>query len=99
MVWLDFRLPLVLRRVLARSWRRWRDNELLWGTNHERFWQQLYHRDSLLYYATKTHRASRRRWLGMIADPRWAQLDFVQLRGPHETERWLASVTARPERA
>lgn len=99
MVWLDFRLPLVLRRVLARSWRRWRDNELLWGTNHERFWAQLYHRDSLLYFATKTHRASSRRWLGMMDDPRWAHLDFVQLRGPRETERWLASVTARPERA
>lgn len=97
MIWLDFRLPLVLRRVLKRSWRRWRDKELLWGTNYERFWTQLYHRDSLLHYAIKTHRMHRRWWLGMMTDPQWAHLDFVRLRSPRETERWLASVTARAE--
>lgn len=34
-VWLDFPLTLTTRRVLLRSWRRWRTGELLWGTNHE----------------------------------------------------------------
>jgi adenylate kinase family enzyme len=38
-VWLD--LPLLVGRVLRRSWRRWRTKELFWGTNYERFWPQL----------------------------------------------------------
>jgi hypothetical protein len=89
-VWLDFRLPLVARRLLARSWRRWRNKEMLGGTNYEPFWALLYRRDSLLYYAIRTHRSHRRGWLGMMTDPRWAHLNFVQLRGPAELERWLA---------
>src|SRR5690606_34144113 len=40
-IWLDLPRSLLMRRVLARSWRRWRSKELLWGTNYERFWPQL----------------------------------------------------------
>ncbi|MDP6607303.1 MAG: adenylate kinase [Dehalococcoidia bacterium] len=89
-VWLDFRLSLVARRLLARSWRRWRNKEMLWGTNRERFLALLYRRDSLFYYAIRTHRSHRRGWLGMMADPRWSHLNFVQLRSPAELARWLA---------
>jgi adenylate kinase family enzyme len=95
MIWLDFPLPLVLRRVLVRSWRRWRSGELLWGTNYERFWTQLFSRDSLLLFAVRNHRRNRRRWIEMMADPRWAHVNFVQLRGPAETAGWLAR-TAPP---
>lgn len=39
-VWPDLPVPLLVWRVLRRSWQRWRTNgeELLWGTNVERFW-------------------------------------------------------------
>jgi adenylate kinase family enzyme len=40
-IWLDLPMPQLLARALIRSWRRWRTNELLWGTNRERFWHQL----------------------------------------------------------
>ncbi len=92
MIWLDYRLPLLLRRGIVRSWRRWRDHELLWGTNYEFFWGHLYRRDSLLLFAIRTYRSNRRRWLEMMDDPQWAHIDFVQLRSPAETERWLERV-------
>ncbi len=49
-VWLDLSLSLILRRVVSRSWRRWRSRELLWGTNRESFLTHLkvWSKDSLL---------------------------------------------------
>src|SRR5690606_21363740 len=62
-VYLDYSLPLVLWRVLRRSWRRWRTQELLWGTNRESFWKHLTSWDhSLLVWAVKSHGKHRRRW-------------------------------------
>ncbi len=87
MVWLDFPLPLVLRRLLVRSWRRWRKKELLWGTS---FWSQFYRRSALLLFAIRTHRSTRRRWLEMMAAPEWSHLNFVHHHTPGETARWLA---------
>ena len=88
-IWLDYSLPLTFRRIFMRSYRRWRNDELLWGTNHERFWSQLYSRDSLLLYLIRIHRRRRRRYEEAISDPRWSRIAFVRRRSPRETERWL----------
>jgi hypothetical protein len=86
-IWLDFSLPLVLRRLLVRSWRRWRNKELLWGTS---FWSQFYRRNALLFGAMRFQRGGRRRWVRRMADPGWSHVNFVRLRSPAELERWLA---------
>jgi adenylate kinase family enzyme len=93
-VWLDFELPIILRRIISRSWRRYRSRELLWGTNYEDFWThlKLWEREkSLISWAVTTHRAQRRRYAVFLADPRWAHIRFVRLRRPEEVERWLAA--------
>lgn len=81
-VWLDPCLPRVLWRVLARSWRRWRSQELLWGTNRERFWPQLMvwrREESLIWWAVARHGRKRRRMDGFRADPKWQHIRFVRL--------------------
>ena len=40
-VWLDLPLRVVVWRFLRRTWKRWRSRQLIWGTNHERFWPQF----------------------------------------------------------
>ena len=91
-VWLDFPLSLILRRILARSWRRWRSNELLWGTNRERFWEHFLPWDrSLIWYALKSHRRRRRTYAEAMDDPQWAHARFMRLRSPRAVERWLRS--------
>jgi hypothetical protein len=80
---------------VARSWRRARRGELLWGTNEERFWPQLKLWDpnvSLIGYSLRTHRNRRRRDEEQMRDPRWAHIRFVRLRSPRQIERWLAAV-------
>jgi adenylate kinase family enzyme len=88
-VFLDYSLPLILRRLVIRSWRRWRTKELLWGTNYESFWKHFTSNDSLILWALRTHRLHRRQFDETRQDPQWAQLEFVRLRSPAETERWL----------
>lgn len=93
-VWLDLPLPLVLYRVVKRSWRRWRSHELLWGTNHEHFGKHLkvWSDNSLIHWAIKSHRRKRRSMLVDMADPRWAEIHFIRLTSPAEVETFARSV-------
>lgn len=96
-VWLDLPMPLLVWRVVDRSWRRWRKRELLWGTNVERFWPQLAlwrKSDSLVYWIISTQRRKRQAMLAAMADPRWAGVRFVRLTSVRETEGFAAAVEA-----
>ena len=98
-VWLDLGLPTLLRRVVVRSWRRWRSRELLWGTNREVFWEHLMLWDtekSLIAYTIRTHRAQRRRFEASMRDPRWSHLTFIRLRSVEAIDRWLDGLPAQP---
>lgn len=82
-IWLDLPMPQLIWRMFTRSWRRWRRNELLWGTNHERFWPQFLFwrkKDSLLYWIITQHTEKRRNMLNHQTDPRWAHIQFIRLR-------------------
>lgn len=94
-VWLDLPLTTALRRCTARTWRRWRRQELLWGTNREDFWAHLMlwnPEKSLISYTITRHRSRRRDFQASIDDPAWEHINFVRLRSPEEVERWFASV-------
>ena len=101
-VWLDLPLPQIVWRVLARSWRRWRSGELLWGTNHEKFWPQLMvwrREESLLWWAVTQYRRKRRNMYRYVADPRWAHARFVRLGSVGAIERFARAVEMAPEAA
>ncbi|MBE0608554.1 MAG: adenylate kinase [Dehalococcoidia bacterium] len=101
-IWLDFPLRLTTRRVLARSWRRWRSKELLWGTNRERFWDQLMlwsPNDSLIAYNVSRHRQNRRIFRRAMEDARAAGKCFLRLESPRTVERLLENLAADGEMA
>ena len=94
-VWLDLPMPLLLLRVLRRTWRRWRSRELLWGTNYERFWPHLMiwrKRESLLGWIISQHTRMRNDMLAHRSVPRWAHIRFVRLTSPREVEAFARSV-------
>lgn len=95
-IWLDLALPTLLTRALARSWRRWRTRELLWGTNYERFWPQLrfWSDDSLPRWITTQHRRKRRDMLGWMASREWAHIRFFRLTTPAEVRQFTDTITA-----
>ena len=81
-VWLDLPMHLLVCRVLRRSWTRWRSKELLWGTNHERFWPQLMvwkKEDSLVWWIVTQHSRKRRDIRLYMSEPRWQHIRFLRL--------------------
>jgi adenylate kinase family enzyme len=84
-VWLDPPLPTVLYRLGARTVRRVRTREELWGGNRETWRGAFFSRDSLFLWAVKTHRPRRGRY-----EERLAKYDVVRLRSAAEAEAWLA---------
>jgi adenylate kinase family enzyme len=91
-IFLDLPVPQLLGRVLARSWRRWRSNELLWGTNRERFWPQLKIWDpesSMLGHVLRVHRERQRHFVAGMTDPRWRHVRFVRLCSQREIDQLL----------
>lgn len=97
-IWLDLPLPLVLSRVIRRSWRRWRSKELLWGTNYERFFPQFAvwrKEESLVWWAVTQQKRKRRAMLAKMADPRWAHIRFVRLTSAREIEAFRGAIEVR----
>ncbi len=66
-VWLDPPLPTVLRRLGARTVRRVRSGEELWGGNRETWRGAFLSRDSLFVWALTTHRPRRARYEERLA--------------------------------
>jgi adenylate kinase family enzyme len=92
-IWLDFPLRITLPRIVARSYRRWRDNELLWGTNRERFFSQFMVWDpsqSLLAWNVRHRVPRRRRYEQAERDSVNQHLVFYRLSSPSDLRRWLA---------
>jgi adenylate kinase family enzyme len=83
-VWLDPSLSTVLLRLGARTVRRVRSGEELWGGNRETWRGAFFSRDSLFVWALKTHRPRRARY-----EERLAKYNVVRLRSPSEIETWL----------
>ena len=93
-VWLDLPMPLLLWRVLRRTWQRTRSRELLWGTNYERFWPQfmIWRQDSLLTWLVTQHARRRRHMLTLQTDPRWSHIRFVRLTSAREVAAFISAV-------
>ncbi|TVQ27683.1 MAG: hypothetical protein EA383_02055 [Spirochaetaceae bacterium] len=93
-IWLDLPVPVLLWRVVKRSWRRWRTQELLWGTNRERFWPHLkvWNRDSLIWWIVSQSRNKRETLLRVMADPRYTHIRVIRIRSVRELEFFCAAI-------
>jgi adenylate kinase family enzyme len=89
LVWLDFGLPLILWRLLRRSFLRWSRRELLWGNNRERLWTHFVRRDSLFLWAVQTYPRYRRLYPALLNEASYQHLVLVRLHSPAEARRWL----------
>lgn len=94
LVWLDYAMPLVLRRLLVRSVRRGVRREHLWNGNRERLFTQFLSRDSLFLWALQTHRKHRRQYPEYLREPQYTHLRLVRLRGPRGAEQFVRALQA-----
>jgi len=93
-IWLDPPLTVVFARLFLRALRRIRSGEELWaGTgNRETFRNQFLSRDTLFWWAIKTHHRRRRELPQLLARPEYAHLVVHRFRRDVDAMAWLSSV-------
>lgn len=93
-VWLDPPLRVIFPRLFARAIRRIRTGEELWPEtgNRETFRNQFLSRDSLFWWALKTHHRRQREWPPTLARPEYQHLLVHRFRRPEESAAWLSSI-------
>jgi len=96
-VWLDLPLRICLARVAARTVRRSRTQEDLWGSGNRESWRKQVGRDSLIWWVLTTHRRRRRDYETRFADPAYRHLRVVRLRTVKVADAWLGSARSAPD--
>ena len=89
LIWLDLPFPLVMSRLVRRTVRRITTRENLWGTgNRETITNSFFSRQSILWWAAKTHRRNRERF---TAECRSLPKDkkVVRLKSPRDVKRFV----------
>jgi len=89
-VWLDLSRPLVMRRIVLRTLRRFLTREVLWNGNREplsNFWRWDPERN-VIRWAWTSHPRNRERYEQCAADGSWAHARVVRLRTPDEVARF-----------
>lgn len=90
-LWLDFSLLVILRRLWSRTNARIRDREELWpGTgNRETVRGAYFSRDSLYWWAVKTYWRRKRNYAALLTLPQYAHIMRLRFGAPADADRWL----------
>ena len=83
-VWLDLPIRVWLPRLVRRTLRRIRGDELLWNDNTESYRTAFWGRESLIGFALRMHFSRRRRYPSELAP-----YTVVRLRTPRQVREWL----------
>jgi adenylate kinase family enzyme len=93
-IWLDLPRPLIMSRVIRRSFRRLLTREELWNGNREQL-RNLVSSDpnrNVILWAWSNDPHVRQKYERRQEDPAWAHLEFIRLRSRAEARKWLHSV-------
>jgi len=90
-IWLDYSLPRIFWQLTRRTFSRWRNNELLWGTNRESLWThfKLWSDESLFHWLFKTYWRRQREYPELLSQPEHRHLKLLHFKYPHETDNWF----------
>jgi len=95
LVWLDYNLPLVLRRLALRTVKRVVTREDLWNTGNRESLRAALGKQSIIRYALRTHRSNRARFEADSADARYGHLAVHRLESPQALDQWVDRLKAR----
>jgi adenylate kinase family enzyme len=91
-VWIDLPRPLVMRRIIGRTFRRAARRQELWNGNREPWsnWLTLDPERSIIIWSWTQHAKYRVRYGEAMADPALGHVTFVRLRSPVEVRAFLS---------
>jgi len=95
LIWLDYPFLLVLRQLTRRTFLRWWNQELLWGTNIEPLWVhfKLWSQESLFHWLVRTYWRRKREYTELLSQRENAHLKVFRFKHPREVEEWLEKFT------
>jgi adenylate kinase family enzyme len=93
-IWLDYPLWTIFRRLWKRTWRRWWFQEELWNGNRERLWWhfKIWSDESLFKWLFKTYWRRKREYPILLKLPEHRHLKVIQFKTPQEAEDWLETI-------
>lgn len=94
-IWLDLPRHVLLRRCFKRSFLRWWNNELLWGTNRENFFKHFMvwrGEESLFWWIWTQYTRKRRDSWRYMTDPQWSHIRWVHLRSEPDVDKFIGSL-------
>ena len=94
---LDYRLHIIIWRLLSRTLRRSITREELWNGNRENFYMGFLTRDSPMVWALRNRGAAHRVYSVTFNNPDYAYLKIVRLKSPSTTRDWLSSVKSHTQ--
>jgi len=92
-LWLNFRLDVILRRLVARTARRVLRREVLWHGNRESLVRTLFTRESIVWWAITTHNDRKRRFAALRGSGQYPHLRWHEFDRPSEVARFLADAS------
>jgi len=90
-VWLNFGLGVVLRRVVLRTAQRLWRREVLWHGNRESLPRTLFTRESIVWWALTTHNSRARQFTQLRRSGEYPHLRWYEFTRPSELERWVST--------
>ena len=91
-VWLDYGLLTIMRRVSWRTLRRLYSQQELWNGNRESL-RAVFGRNSIVWYAFTSYRRHRARYAALLASSEFNHLKVRRFGSPKEASAWLQSLT------
>lgn len=94
-IWLDYERPLIMRRVIWRSFRRSLDQKEHWpGTGNRERWSQWLSKEHPIRWAWDTFHRRRAGYEQALTSPRLAHLQVHRLRHPSEADAAVALISS-----
>lgn len=90
-IWLDYPLPLIMKRVLWRTLKRVITQEELWNGNRES-WRMIFSQNAMPFWTLRTYKKKRRDYPILLSKPEYSHLKVVHLPSPTTTQNWLSSL-------
>ena len=95
LVWLDYPRPVVMRRVIRRSFLRALDGRELWpGTGNREDFRRWLDKEHPIRWAWDTFERRRGQYATLFEDPRLTAVEKHRLRAPREAEPLIARLAA-----
>ncbi|MEO0936347.1 MAG: AAA family ATPase [Cyanobacteria bacterium J06641_2] len=91
LVWLDYSFPLVMNRIIWRTFHRVINKQQICNGNYET-WKKTFSKESIILWSLQTYRRRKREYPILFKQPEYSHLNIVQLTSSKAAKDWLSTL-------